>query len=312
MILSIKKKTKNDTGIVPGTNPIQIDCGVYVNSFGSFDYNKNTYFINFHIWWLMDENIEYFPENKLEITNAHYWTKLWTARDRVDNKIRAQARIYATIPQNWDMKYFPFDRQKIRISLEDSKVSIEKVKYNALSEMSMMSPDIDMSGWKVRFDLIHQPHQAQSNFGNTDLKKIINSRIDLIFVIKREGWKIFFIYFIGYFSAIFLSCISFLIPRHYFKESTTLCVGAIFAAITNKTQLEFSLSASSGLSFSGIFTLCTFFFIILTIINTILTNYLHNRGKKSLSNWINNSIFFTLVLSTLIVMGTALMEAVNS
>lgn len=304
--------TEDDSDVDPSANPIKVDCGVYVKSFGSFDYSKNTFFTNFYIWWLMDEDVKYSPEDTMEITNGQQWTRLWVARDKIKNKTRVQARFYGTINHVWNMKYFPFDRQKIRISVEDNIAELSQVRFNPLSKDSKMSPDITMVGWKLRFDLVHEPHHNNTNFGDLDRPVSITSRLNMIFDMKREGWQIFFVYFIGYFVAIFLSFVTYLIPRRYFNESTTLCLGAIFAAIGNKSQLEFSLSGTEGLSFSGIFTLCTFSIIMITIINTILTHNLYVNERRPLSMGINYSIFLVIVVITTLIMGPALQEAVNS
>lgn len=304
--------TEDDGVVGPSANPIKVDCGVYIKSFGNFDYRKNTFFTNFYIWWLMDEGAKYSPEDTMEITNGQQWVRLWVARDKIKNKTRVQARFYGTINHVWNMKYFPFDRQKIRISIEDNIAELSQVRFNPLSKDSEMSPDIMMQGWKLRFGLVHEPHLNSTNFGDLDRTVSVTSRLNVIFDMKREGWQIFFVYFIGYFVAIFLSFITYLIPRRYFNESTTLCLGAIFAAIGNKSQLEFSLSGTEGLSFSGIFTLCTFTIIMVTIINTILSHSLYVDEKRSLSAWVNYSILFSIVLLLSIVMGTALQEAINS
>ncbi len=305
-------KIANDKGVSLDGNPIHVDCGVYVKSFGSFDYNKNSFFTNFYIWWLMDENVKISPENSMDITNGQQWVRLWAVHDKIRNKTRVQARFYGVINHIWTMKYFPFDRQKIRISIEDNLADINHVRFNALSNESRLSPDVSIVGWKLRFNLIHEPHLYNTSFGDLDNPSSVYSRLNIIFDMKREGWPIFFVYFVGYFVALFLSLLTYLIPKRYFSESTTLCLGAIFAAISNKSQLEFSLSGTEGLSFSGIFTICTFSIIMITIISTILTHSLYVSERRNVSSGINYSVFFSIIILTIIIMGSALQEAVNS
>ncbi len=296
-----------------GKNPIEVDSGVYVKSFGSFDYDKNTFFTNFCIWWLMDEGVKYVPEDTLEIANGQQWIRLWSARDKIHTRIRVQARYYGTVNHVWTMKYFPFDRQKIRISIEDNIADIEQVKFIPLSKDSRLSPDIKLTGWNLlNFDLVQEPHSYNANFGDVDHPVSITSRLNIIIEMKREGWQIFFVYFIGYFVAIFLSFLTYFMPTVYFSEASTLCLAAIFASIGTKNQLGFSLSGTKGLSFSGIFTLCTFSIVLITIVNTVLTHRLYVDDRRSLSIKINYSIFFALIILLTLIMGVALLEAVNS
>lgn len=299
-------KTQNDL-------PIQVDTGVYVKTFGMFDYYKNIFFVNFYIWFLMDENTSYHPENSIEITNGQQWERLSTYSEIMNDKILVQTRFYGWINHNWNMKYFPFDRQKIRVSLEDNISNIDKVKFKPLSKESKLSREIQLLGWKIlNFDLVHEPHQYRSNFGDINNTFKRTSRLSIIFDLKREGWQIFYVYFIGYFVSIFLSIISFIIPKQYFGESCTLCLGAIFAGIGNKTQLEFSLSGTSDLSFSGIFTLCTFAFVIITTLSTILTHTLFINHRYYLASLLNYSVLMILMTSTSLIMWFSLMEAINS
>lgn len=301
--------------IDPEATPIIIESGVYVKSLGQFDYMKNSFFINFYIWWLLDKDVKYSPEETIEITNAQEYTRLWGARDTIGNKTRVQARFFGTINQNWDMKYFPFDRQKIRLSLEDNIGNINYVKFIPIPNNSKLSSDVVLRGWTlVRFDFIQEPHLYNTNFGNIDHPESIASRLNIIFELKRDGWSIFFVYFIGYIASLLLCLLTYFVPKRYFAETITLCLGAIFAGMGNKYQLDQSISDVNtvGVSLSGVATICTFMVILVTTVNVVMTHTIYSYGKLNLSYWISNSVLFILILVYGTVLGTALQLAVHS
>lgn len=301
--------------IDPEATPVIVESGVYVKSLGQFDYVRNSFFINFYIWWLIDKDAKYSPEETIEITNAQQYTRLWGARDTIGNKTRVQARLFGTINQNWDMKYFPFDRQKIRLSLEDNIGDINHVKFIPIPNNSKLSSDVVLRGWTVvRFDFIQEPHQYSTNFGDSVNTNSVSSRLNIIFELKRDGWQIFFVYFIGYIAALFLCGLTYFVPKRYFAETITLCLGAIFAGMGNKYQLDQSISDVnvSGISLSGVATICTFMVILVTTINVVMTHTIYSYGKLNLSYWISYSVLFILTLVYGTVLGTALQLAVHS
>lgn len=276
--------------------PILAECGVYVKSFGNFDFNKNSFFINFYIWWILEDST-YSPDKTMEITNAQEYKRLWAARDKVQNKMRIQARYLGTINQDWDMKYFPFDRQKIRVSLEDNIGDINKIRFTPIPNGSKISPDIKLRGWRmIKFDLNQEAYKYSTNFGNLEQPDMITSRLNIIFELKRDGWAIFFVYFIGYIVALILCILTYFTPQRYFGETITLCLGAIFAGIGNKYQLDMSISHVAGISLSGVATICTFLVILLTIINVVVKHILYINGRKNLSYKLNYSVLFIWIL----------------
>lgn len=291
---------------------ITVESGIYLKSLGKFDYSKKTYFVNFYIWWLLDDPT-YFPEKTVEITNAEEYKILWSERDTIRAKTRVLARYIGTISHDWNMRYFPFDRQKLRISFEDNLLDIKKVNFSPIPQNSKISPDVSLKGWNLEtFDFVHEDHLYDTNFGDLDTPESVYSRLNIILELKREGWSIFFVYYIGYILAAFLSFLTYFIPKRYFDITNTISLGAIFAGIGNKYQLSETLSDPVGLSLSGIFTLCTFILIVLTIINTVLTHLVYTAERRKLSFVMNYATFFILFLVYGVVMSSAIQEAIRS
>lgn len=296
-------------------NLIEAEAGVYVKSFGKFDYSHDSLFINFYLWLLVDKDSKFKPEETMEITNAQQYTQLWGTRDMVGDKVRIQARYYGTINHYWDMKYFPFDRQKIRVSMENNEGDAETIQLKVLPNTSKISPDIKLRGWKlVHFDFTSEDHKYNNNFGDISKDHTITSRLNMFFELKRDGWRLFFVYFIGYISAMLLCVVTFFVPKYFFGETIIICLGAIFAGMGNKYQLDSSVSEMniSGISLTSVLTICTFAFILITTINTVLTQILYIYKKEKLSFQINYSVLFMSLLIYGTIVGTVLQLAINS
>lgn len=305
-------KIENKKWMTQKADPQWIDCGVYVKSLCDFDFAKNSFFINFYIWWLSDDpNIS--PEKSVEITNAQVYNQLWSTKEQVSGKTRVKARYTATVNQRWDLTYFPFDRQKFSINLEDSLGNINNVGFIPIPKNSKLSPDINFVGWKVlHFDLIQTPHKYSTNFDSASEDDAIKSRLSIVIEIKRKGWPIFFTYFIGYILSTILCIIIFFIPKDFFRDTMILCLGAIFSGMGNKHQLKNIVTSISFDSLGGIVTICTFSVIILTLMNVVITYYFYNSDRQSLAKKINYSIFILWTLGYLIIMGLSIHTAIQS
>jgi hypothetical protein len=294
------------------SSPIIVESGVYVNSLGRFDYVKKNFFINFYIWFLFSDP-SYHPEKSVEIANAEDFKQIFSSKDNVQGKLRIQSRYTATVSQDWNMKFYPFDRQILRISIEDNLLDYNQVRYIPLSKDSQLSPDVIFKGWKVeKFDLVHEPHLYAVNFGDKFSPESTYSRLNILFELKREGSQIFIVYFIGYFLAVILSFLTYLIPKKFFEITITISLGSIFSGIGNKYQIGETYSEMVGISLGGILTLLTFSVILITILNTIVTHSLLIHEKRNLSIGINYSVFGTTLFLYLLILISSLKVAINA
>jgi len=294
--------------------PIQVESGVYVKSLGDFDYRADTFFIGFYIWWLT-ENANYAPEKRIEITNAVTYKRLFSERDKIGHKTRVLARYSGTINTNWNLKFFPFDRQELRISFEDGTIDIDGVRFSPMPDGHKMSPTLvpRLKEWEIiNFEYVHEPHRYESNLGDVSKPFSVYSRMSIIFELKRNGWKIFFVYFVGYIISAILCLLTYFVPKGNFDTGSTICLGAIFAAVINKNQIDQSLSGITWTSFIGTFTLCIFFIILITIINVLVTHILFIKKWKK-SSYISNYVtLFVLMSSFIAIMTNAIQLAIAS
>ena len=291
-----------------------VDMGVYVKNLGKFNYKDNNFFINLYIWWISD-NPDYYPEKTVEFSNAEVFKQLFFARDRVQNRYRTLARYTATIncTPPWDLTHFPFDRQKFRVSFEENIADIEHVRFSPLSSETKISPDVILKGWNLDgFEITHEPHVYSTNFGDIDRPTSTYSRINLIFNIKRQGELLFFVTFIGFIVSIFLSCVTFFVPKRYFDTNNTLCLGAIFAGIGNKYQLGDIISAYDLTSLMGVLVVSTFMVVLVAIVNNLVVHTLVIGERVFLSRFVNYSTFAILLLIYGSVVGRAIQVAIES
>jgi|GEM_PF-1046181 len=135
-------------------NATIVKVGIYVVSFGGYDFNKGTYTIDFYIWFLWNESTSpaNFTPACFEFMNGRATTKEKIS-DGYENGTglrslwyRVQASLY-TEPQ---FKDYPFGSQDLFIIVEDSKNSVENLVYQAIVPESGIDEELRISGWKIK------------------------------------------------------------------------------------------------------------------------------------------------------------------
>src|SRR5688500_3409852 len=104
--------------------------GLYINSLYDFRLDDKSFMADFWLWQIYRNDSLNF-ENVIEVTNSksvefsHYSLEKKADVNWVSQKCKAQ------MMQEWDVSRFPFDKQVLRIELEDSKYDTSKIVYRA-------------------------------------------------------------------------------------------------------------------------------------------------------------------------------------
>lgn len=178
------------------------------------------------------------------------------------------------IYHNWDLKNYPFDKQKINIEFsafqDTSIVRIRPSKdfknsvYETLPNLTQ-GFKIDDIVFKEIFrgsrDTLYLDQVIDKSF---DRREEIYSVGRFEIIVSRSGFSLFIKLFLGAILALILSVSVFYIPKGEFDAKSQISVGAIFAAVGNKYFVD-SNTISNVLTIADIINNSVIFLVIFNV-----------------------------------------------
>ena len=189
----------------------------------------------------------------------------------------------------WDLRKYPFDKQKIRFSFtslyDTSYVRIKNSK-KFISSANEYLPNlkdgfvIDTILFKEEFiksEIIEPFDNGIYDYQGGTERNEVRSRGVYEVVLSRQGSWLFFKLFLGSFLSLLLSWFVFLIPMSEFDAKSNLSVGAIFGAVGNKYFVDSAISSQVLTTADLINNLI----ITIVIFNVLLMIYQKNEKIKN-------------------------------
>lgn len=126
-----------------------VQIGAFLTGLGDLDPIRKSFSAAFWLWSLSLEK-EGSPLDRMEFPNA---TKL-ESPNAISESTPAgewsQRKIVGSFRHSWDVRHFPFDRQLLRIELEETDRVSEELLYRPDTENSSHDPTLRPSGWTIR------------------------------------------------------------------------------------------------------------------------------------------------------------------
>lgn len=222
----------------------------------------------------------YNPNKTVEITNAvNYYSKFGTYGKNGDEYF-TYVHYYATIHHGWSVKNFPFDRQVLSVRLEDF-ADTKQIVFQPDILQSSIHPESLLEGWDIiGMTIKESTTHYHTNFGDISTLKGLYSRITFMIEIKRQGWRPYMNYFIGFFVAAFLCMMLCFLSREKLTDRSGLMLGAIFAFIGNKYILDQMMAFSTEYSLGDMIQAATFTMIIATILHWVFWEIIVKDSTK--------------------------------
>ena len=285
--------------------------GVYPVSLYDFDFSQRSFKINFYAWW-RTHNKDYHPDKSVEIVNAKEYYSKFGKVGKNGNEYFTYVHYYTTIPYNWDVRYFPFDRQFLPVKLEDFS-DIQYVIFKPDYKQSHLHSELSLLGWNlVGMKLKDSITHYKTNFGDASTEKGSYSRLTFIIEIKRIGWRTYFNYFIGFFVAFFLSLLIYFIHPRNFSDRSSLALGAIFSAVGNKYIVDQHLPITSSITLADVIQITTFMMISISVLNFVVLQNLEDICKFKNILKANYTLAALMTLLYISIVGYYTYIAVNS
>ncbi|MGL2965883.1 hypothetical protein [Flavobacterium sp. XGLA_31] len=284
-----------------------ISIGAYINSLYDFNLTDNSYKTEFWLWMKYDKNAELDSlPNQIEFINAKSAPQIEAASTNSRGKVNwFGAKYIAEFQKNWDVTSFPFDKQKLKISIESGEYSSDKIVFKCDYKNSKLNQDIkdNINEWNViqsKF-YIDESHY-NTTFGDPDLKtKSSYPSFNFeVYLARKDPYLVLFKLITGLLVAFIISCCVFFIKPTNTDPRFGLSVGGLFAAIGNKYIIESKVPATNQITLlDNIHNLTFVYILIITILSVVSLHIFekNTKSRKEMSRRLDRVAFITIFLS---------------
>jgi len=270
--------------------PDTVKLGIYVTSIHDIDFKQKEYKTIFWLW-LKYKNKDLDFVHNLEIPNAKSFTTAFTTLDTSNGRVYLIMKMECTMKNGWNINNFPFDRQTLRLTFENSQFDSTRLIFvpDTLGDhfdkrISTRTGNNDMviNGWQVdSFVMSSRGRVYKTGFGLDDLaeQKQTYSALRIRMVIKREAEGLYWKMFLGMYIAFLIAYICFYIHSDGMDSRFGLSVGSLFAVVGNKYIIDSSLPESTSFTLVDTLHGLTLFSIFIVIAATAFSLRLVKQHK---------------------------------
>ena len=267
-------------------HPDTVSTGLYITSIHDIDFKQNEYTVNFWLWLRYKNKAFDFAQN-LEIPQAKSFTKLYSTIDSSKGEIYTLMKLQCVMKDSWKISNFPFDKQKLRLSLENSQFDSKDLIFIPDTAGKHYDPRFTLRDWIIDSFVVTTGIKAyETNFGDRTLPKPHEeySSYKVRISIQRDATDLFWKMFIGMYVAFLISYICFYIHADNIDSRFGLSVGSLFAAIGNKYIIDSSLPESTTFTLVDTLHGLTLFFIFAVVTSSVYSLKLVKQNKLKEAN----------------------------
>lgn len=266
--------------------PDTVYTGIYITSIHDIDFKEKEYTVN--LWlWLKYKNKDFDFLQNVEIPQAKTVAKSYSTVDTTDGRVYILMKLQCVMKDSWKIGNFPFDRQKLRLSIENSQFD---------SRFLIFAPDtlgqhydrrFTLNGWSIdSFNISVGTKIYETSFGDASLDKprAEYSAFKVRITIQREAMGLFWKMFLGMYIAFLIAYVCFYIHADNIDSRFSLGVGSLFAVIGNKYIVDSSLPESTTFTLVDTLHGITLIFIFAVITSTAYALQLFKKDKIKKAN----------------------------
>ncbi len=277
-----------------------VKVGVYINSIYDIKLNEESFSVDFWMWFHC-KNDSINSLTAIEFVNAKEFSYMLPFYEKVGNINWSAQKCKAVVKNAYNLENFPFDKQYLKIELEESVFDTTNLVFIADKIGSKYDASLSKSlnGWKISdFSIEAIAHTYNTTYGNPILPGSSSfAEAVVTFVIERESTGLFIKLFTGVYVAFLISLLVFFIKPTDVDPRFGLAVGGIFAAVGNKYIVDSLLPETIKFTLVDIIHNLTFGYILITIIISIISLNLMNRNKPRASKLLDRISFFAVLVS---------------
>ena len=258
-----------------------VSVGIYITSIHDIDFREKEYTINFWLW-LKYKNRRFDFLRNLEVPQAKTVEKAFSTVDSSGEQVYMQMKLQCVMKDSWKIENFPFDRQTLRLSIENSQFDSRSLIFIPDTVGNHFDPRFTLRGWNIDSCIISTGIKAyETGFGDATLEKPHTeySAFRVRLGIKRDAAGLFWKMFLGMYIAFLIAYICFFIHSDGMDSRFGLSVGSLFAVIGNKYIIDSSLPESTSFTLVDTLHGLTLFFIFSVIAATAYSLKLVKQNK---------------------------------
>jgi len=262
--------------------PDTVRTGIYITSIHDIDFKQKEYTITFWLWLKYKYKDFDFLQN-LEVPMAKTVSRSFATVDSSNDRIYMLMKLQCVMKDSWKIGNFPFDQQKLRLSIENSQYDSHSLIFVADTLGKHYDPRFTLNGWNIDSCIISTGMKAyETGFGDESLAKPHSeySSFRVRLSIRRDAGGLFWKMFIGMYIAFLIAYVCFYIHPDGIDSRFGLSVGSLFAVIGNKYIIDSSLPESTSFTLVDTLHGVTLFFIFIIISATAYSLKLVKDGKE--------------------------------
>lgn len=270
--------------------PDTVTIGAYTISIHDIDFHNKEYTTRFWLWVLYNNNDKFDFPNQLDIPNAKSIDKPEVISDTVDNRVWQLMKMKCVMKQNWKVKDFPFDQQRLVLHVENSIYDRNSLVFVPDELGSTYDRELTLDGWKITdFKVTTSNSEYTTVFGDpsSDMLHSEYASFNIEIDIERNAWGLFMKIFIGMYIAFMISVLSFTTQPTELEPRFGLPVGGLFAAVGNKYIIDSLLPESSAFTLVDSLHAATFLAIFSTLLVSAVSLRFHYKGNVNTCQKIN-------------------------
>ncbi len=257
--------------------------------------------VNADLWlWSVCPRKELAAVQRLEFTNATTATLTAPSSEKVGNEYWTQVKVSGTFRQTLDLTDFPFDKQVIRIRVEENKLDESRFVYRADVKDSTYNPRIDVDDFKItRFRIGVVDSLYRTNFGDPRLAQGSSSRYSQLvieFHLAREDLTSFGKQILPVYVAFLVAMISFLIWSKDNEVAMVARLGilgtALFTIMLNLRAVDEALGTFLNVTLVEEIHFMSLIYVLIGVANTTyIMKVLTDPTAKPAAQRVNNRVF---------------------
>ena len=250
-----------------------ITIGAYVNSLYDFNLTDNSYKTEFWLWMKYNANNKIDSiQHQIEFISAKSSPHIQAASTNRKGELNWYgAKYIGEFQKNWDVTSFPFDKQKLKITIESGEYNTNKIYFKCDSINSKLNESFKtkLKEWDITDSKFYVDNtNYNTTFGDPDLK--MNSSYPSfnfeISISRKDPYLALFKLITGLLVAFIISCCVFFIKPINVDPRFGLSVGGLFAAIGNKYIVEGKVPSTNQITLLDNIHNLTFIYILLITI----------------------------------------------
>ncbi|MBS0029978.1 hypothetical protein ACTJJ0_21065 [Chitinophaga sp. 22321] len=269
------------TSLARQTPPDTVKTGIYITSIHDIDFKQSEYTVNLWLWLRYNNKKFDFAQN-LEIPQAKSFTKSFSTIDSSNGSIYLLMKLQCVMKDSWKINNFPFDRQRLRFSIENSQFDSKSMVFATDTLGKHFDPRFTLRGWNIdSFKMSTNIKAYETAFGDSSIPTPHTeySAFTVRMGISRDAGQLFWKMFLGMYVSFLIAYTCFYIHPDNIDSRFGLGVGSLFAAIGNKYIIDSSLPDSTTFTLVDTLHGITLFFIFAVITSSALSLKLIKANK---------------------------------